>query len=277
MVKHFVELIRPVNSIMAAIAVLVGAIVAGGTFVLNMTEVHLAIIVTFVITGAGMTINDFFDRDIDFLNKRHRPLPSGRISPKGALVFSLVLFASGIYISWFINIYCFLMAFVNSFLLIIYSYRFKKVLMIGHIFVSYLVASSFLFGGLAVNLDNFIPVFILSILAFFSNMAREIVKSIEDMKGDRFGKVKSFPIIFGEKNARKFSSLLMALSILFAPLPYVLGYMSHVYMYVVSLGLILFIFSIIWNMRKTPAGKVHKLMKVAMLVSLLAFLVGGIF
>lgn len=276
MVRCFVELLRPVNAIMAAIAVLVGAVVVGGTFVLEMTELHLAIIATFVITGAGMVINDFCDRDIDFLNKRHRPIPSGRIEPKAALFFSLILFAVGVYISYFINIYCFLIAFINSAFLLVYSLRLKKIMIVGHVLISYLVASSFIFGGLAVNMDNMVPVSVLAVLAFFANMAREVVKTIEDTQGDRMGKVKSLPILFGEKSARKIASLFTAVAVILAPLPYLWSYMGNVYMYLVSIGLVLFVFSIIWNQRETPADKVHKLMKIAMLVCLLAFLLGAI-
>ncbi len=276
MVKCFIELLRPINSMMAAVAVFVGAVVVGGTFVVHMTEVHLAIIVTFMITGAGMVINDYFDREIDFLNKRHRPIPSGRIEPKGAFMFAMVLFALGVYISYFINFYCLIIAFINSSLLIAYSYRFKKVLILGHLFVSYLVASSFLFGGLAVNLGNLMPLFAISLIAFFSNMSREIIKTIEDMKGDKAGKVKSLPILFGEKNARKIASVLTAIAVVLAPVPYLLGYMSNMYMYVVSLGLALFVLSIIWNQRGTEAERVHKLMKLGMLICLLAFLAGAL-
>lgn len=277
MVKSFIELLRPINSLMAALAVLVGAIVVGGIGVIDLTELHLAIIATFVICGAGMTLNDYCDRDIDFLNKRHRPIPSGRIESRAAFMFAFVLFALGIYTSYFINIYCLAIAFINSFLLLLYAYRFKKVLMLGHIFVSYLVASSFLFGGFAIGLENLIPLFVISLIAFFSNVSREIIKTIEDMKGDMLGKVKSLPIILGEKNARKIATILTAVAILLAPLPYLLGYMGLVYMYVVSIGLIMFIFAIIWNIRETPAGRIHKLMKLAMFVCLLSFLVGALF
>ncbi len=277
MVKHFIELLRPINSMMAAIAVFVGAVVVGGTDIVSLTELHLAIIATFLITGAGMTINDFYDRDIDFLNKRHRPIPSGRIAPKGAFMFSMVLFAVGIYITYFINFYCFNIALVNSFLLFVYSRKFKKILLVGHVFVSYLVASSFILGGLAVNAGGLMPLFTIALISFFSNFSREIIKTIEDMRGDRLGKVKSLPILIGEKSARKIASILIGLTIFFAPLPYLFGYMGNSYMYVVSIGLVLFVFSIIWNQRETPAGKVHKLMKVAMFISLIAFLVGAIF
>jgi len=277
MVRHFIELIRPINCIMATIGVLVGAVIAGGFDVIYMTHLHIALFATFVTCGAGMAINDFCDMEIDFLNKRHRPIPSGRIEPKGAFMLSMVFFALGVYVTYFINTYCMLLTFLNSALLLLYAYRFKKVLVLGHIIVSYLVASSFLLGGLAISLENLTPLFIISLIAFFSNISREIIKTVEDMKEDSLGKVKSLPIIVGEKKARKIASSLTAISVALAPLPYLLGYMGEIYMYAIIPGLILFVFSIIWNQRRTPADRVHKLMKIAMMLCLLAFLVGAIY
>ncbi|MCD6478068.1 MAG: UbiA family prenyltransferase [Candidatus Aenigmarchaeota archaeon] len=278
MVKHFLELMRPLNGFMAALAVFIGAYIVAGSSVIMNINVYLAIVVTFLISGGGMAINDYYDRHIDTLNKPHRPIPSGRISINAALVFSLALFAIGIYISFFINLYCLLLALINSILLVLYSYHFKKVIIIGHVIISYLVASSFLFGGLVVyNLGNLLGLLILCLLAFLANLSREIMKTIEDMRADRIGKVKSIPIVYGEKIARKVSSVLLSFAIILAPLPYLLNVLDEVYLVVVSIGVVLFIFSVIWNERETPAKKVHKLMKYAMLVSLLAFLLGAIF
>lgn len=278
MVKHFFELMRPLNSFMAALAVLIGAYIVAGTDVLGSSYLYLAIIATFLISGGGMAINDYFDRGIDTLSKPHRPIPSGRISVNAALIFSLVLFAVGVYISLFINIYCFILALINSILLIAYSYHFKKVTVLGHVIVSYLVASSFLFGGIVVyQLGNLLGLFILFMLAFFANMSREIIKTIEDMRADRFGKVKSIPIVYGEKTARKVASVLLAIAVILAPLPYLLKVLDEVYLLVVSIGVVLFIFSIIWNERETPPDRIHRLMKYGMLISLLAFLLGAIF
>ena len=104
MVKQFIELLRPINSLMAATAVFIGGLVVGGEFVVHMTELHLAIIVTFIITGAGMAINDYFDREIDFLNKRYRPIPSGKISMREAFMSYAMLSFLGIFISSFLGI-----------------------------------------------------------------------------------------------------------------------------------------------------------------------------
>ena len=72
----YLEIIRPGNAIMAVIAVLLVAIISG-IFTLN---VLLACTVVFIITGAGNSINDYFDHKIDAINKPYRPIPSGRIS-----------------------------------------------------------------------------------------------------------------------------------------------------------------------------------------------------
>lgn len=275
MVKHFFELMRPLNSFMAALAVFIGAYVLGGSSVINSSSLYLGIIATFLISGGGMAINDYFDRDIDTVNKPHRPIPSGRISVNAAMVFSFVLFAVGIYISLFINIYCAALALINSALLIVYSWHLKKVTLVGHIVVSYLVASTFFFGALVVlGKGNLLVVLIMSSIAFFANLSRELVKTIEDIQGDRMAKIKTLPMVIGEKKTRELASLLLIVSIFLAPLPFLLGFLNNYYLFIVSIGIVLFIFSIIWNQRETPAGKVHKLMKIAMLVCLVAFLVG---
>lgn len=278
MVKHFFELMRPLNSFMAALAVLIGAYVLAGSGVLGMTNLHLGIIATFLICGGGMAINDYFDREIDTINKPHRPIPSGRISVNATMVFSFVLFAIGVYISFFINIYCAILALINSFLLLVYSWHLKGVPLGGNIGVSYLVASSFLFGGFIVlGEGNLWIIAIMSTLAFFANLSREIVKTIEDIQGDRMKKIRTLPMVLGEKKSRHLASILLLVSIVLSPLPYVFGFFGWQYLAVVIVGLVLFIFSLIWNVRETPAARVHNLMKVAMFVCLLAFLVGAIF
>ncbi|MFI8288573.1 SCO3242 family prenyltransferase [Streptomyces sp. NPDC085614] len=45
---------------------------------------------------AGMTLNDWADRDEDALDRPHRPLPSGRITPRAALTASVALTAAGL-------------------------------------------------------------------------------------------------------------------------------------------------------------------------------------
>ena len=85
---------------MAVIAIFLMAIISG-EFTL---EVLMAAVVVFLVTGAGNSINDYFDHKIDAINKPQRPIPSGRISLKGALIYSLFLFAVGVIIAFAIDL-----------------------------------------------------------------------------------------------------------------------------------------------------------------------------
>ena len=71
----YLEILRPFNALMAVVAIFLMAIISGN-FTLG---VFIAGAVVFIITGAGNSINDYFDYKIDAINKPERPIPSGRI------------------------------------------------------------------------------------------------------------------------------------------------------------------------------------------------------
>ena len=84
----YVEIMRPGNAIMGAIAIILVAFV-DKTFNI---PVILAILAVFFETAAGNVINDYYDYEIDLINKPERPIPSGRISLKSGKYFSYLLF-----------------------------------------------------------------------------------------------------------------------------------------------------------------------------------------
>ena len=75
----YFHILRPVNAVMAAIAVWIGTLVAGAGFVPTDFTI-LGMIAVFLITGAGMVINDIFDIKADRINRPDRPLASGRMT-----------------------------------------------------------------------------------------------------------------------------------------------------------------------------------------------------
>ncbi|MCK4496623.1 MAG: UbiA family prenyltransferase, partial [Candidatus Aenigmarchaeota archaeon] len=148
----YVTLMRPVNAFMSVIAVLIGGLLVAGnnpTLFSNLYPLGFALLAVFLITGAGNAINDYIDVESDKLNKPKRPIPSGRISRRKALAFSVVLFAIGILFTLFINWACILIAVINSILLVVYSYSLQDKILLGNIVIGYLVGSTFLFGGAA--------------------------------------------------------------------------------------------------------------------------------
>ena len=74
----YIEILRPGNAIMGAITIVLIALI-DKTFSL---PIIIAMAAVFFETAAGNVINDYFDYNIDLINKPERPIPSGRISLK---------------------------------------------------------------------------------------------------------------------------------------------------------------------------------------------------
>lgn len=199
----YIRITRPVNSLFAGFAVLLGVIIAAGPFDLPSEAapplyIYPALIAAVaLITAAGNVINDYFDRDIDAVNRPERPIPSGDISPKTALLYSTALFLAGLGACIFTNVSCAAIAVFNSALLVLYAIKLKGVPLAGNIAVSYLTASIFLFGGAVYGLYGLLQNIYVAAIVFLAILARELLKDAEDIEGDREGGVKTLPMSIG--------------------------------------------------------------------------------
>jgi geranylgeranylglycerol-phosphate geranylgeranyltransferase len=257
---------------MAGIAVLIGASVAMGPF---SPKILLAFITSFLVCGGGNAINDYFDIEIDRINRPTRPLPSGRISARAAYYYSLLLFIIGIIVSALINVYAFFLALFNSFLLYTYAWRIKRRGGIGkNVVVSFLVASPFIFGGLAV-IGNLLSTLLLSLLAFLVNMGREIVKDLEDFHGDR-RYIRTLPSKIGFNASSKLAGAFIVLAVLISPLPYMMGFLNIGYLIMVGATDIFFIYTVAELLIKLNPTATQKNIKIGMVIALASFLIGSI-
>ena len=144
----------------------------------------LIFLAVFLVTGAGNAVNDYFDREIDAVNRPDRPVPSGRMTSKQALMWSLILFATGCTLAGLVNWLCLVIATANSVLLYFYARNLKTTLLMGNICVAYLTGSTFLFGGAVYGFAGMASTYIPFWLSSLATMSREIMKDVEDTKGD---------------------------------------------------------------------------------------------
>jgi geranylgeranylglycerol-phosphate geranylgeranyltransferase len=93
----------------------------------------------------------------------------------------------------------FFIAFVWVVALFVYSVQWKRTVLLGNILVSFITALAVYFGA-AVTL-NFEAAKIPALFAFLANLAREIIKDVEDVEGDRIVGARTLPIRFGERTA----------------------------------------------------------------------------
>nr|WP_321497378.1 geranylgeranylglycerol-phosphate geranylgeranyltransferase [uncultured Methanolobus sp.] len=288
--QTYLKLMRSGNCLMAGIAALVGVFIAYNIVSANISLDSYTLsfsafpilaslkvfLVVFLVTGAGNAINDYFDIDIDRINKPDRPIPSGKIGLKNALYFSLALFAAGSIIAASINMICGAIAVVNSLLLIYYASTLKRTALLGNIAVGYLTGSTFLFGGAVFFEQGGIKgVFVLFVLATMATIAREIVKDIEDIEGDREDGAQTLPIIIGPKKAAYLASLIGLVAVLASPLPYMQSLMTVRYLILVAVADILFAVAVYEILGKNDPAKSSKMFKMAMVFALISFIAGA--
>lgn len=267
--KDYFQLMRPVNCLMAAVAVLVGFIVSSDTL-LPSNSLFLAMLAAFLVCGGGQAVNDFFDYKIDAKKnqKTKKPIVEGKIKPVHALVFSLALFGAGIICSFFVNLHAFAIATGFTILLFVYSWQLGKIKPIGNIVVSLGTAAPIVFGA-TISQNYFLPI-VFAATAFFANLGREITKDIEDAKADA-GEKKTIAHFLPKKTAEYIVLACYLLAGTIAVSVWVLGKSSGV----VYIGLVLFstaLFFYAWIvLSQNDAAKSQKISKRAMLVALCAF------
>ena len=260
---------------MAGFAAVIGAGIVCGITEIPILGAVLLFSSVFLITGAGNAINDYFDADIDAINKPMRPIPSGRVSRNAALYLSLLLFGLGIALAHTINIICFAIALANSLMLIVYARNLKRTALAGNISVGYLTGSTFLYGGALFEIPGLVRMSGLFALAMLATIAREIAKDIEDIDGDSAMGLDTLPIRIGSRRAGYAASAFGMIAVLLSPIPYLSLGFSVWYLVVVMFANLCFLIAILRLKRGDAAGS-SRLFKRAMMVALLAFVVGSV-
>jgi len=258
---------------MAAFASLIGIFVSKAPLVYDViVPAVLAFVAVFLVTAGGNVINDYFDVDIDRVNKPRRALPSGLITRRSALVYALTLLLFGAAASLLINPICFGLAALNAVLLVLYSWKLKGSVLVGNLLIGYLTGSIFLFGGAAVY-SFFIPG-VLFVSAMLAITSREVVKDIEDLTGDQRAGASTLPIRYGVPRSLATAALFMLAAVAVSPLPFIIGASGYPYLGIVIAADVILLYGV--ALSHSDPAKASTAIKYGMVVVLLAYVVGGI-
>ena len=267
---------RPFTSLLGAVAIFAASFVGSGDNIRAYgLEVGLAVVIGYLFTSASNALNDFFDRDIDRVNHPERPIPSGKISASTALIFSSTIFGVSVVLAVFLSLFSgvlvFLIVLTALLFQLTYDLKVKKKKTVGNLFIGFETVLAFLFGGIVVKNPN--PVMFMAIASFLAITAREVVKDVEDIKGD-IDKV-SLPKIIGIRRANMIALILISAAIATSVVSY---YPLHVfgtgYFFAVLVADALFICSMPL-LFKNP-NMARRMWKYGMLLALIAFIIGGI-
>lgn len=276
----YIEILRPGNALMGAIAIVLVAII-DRSFTL---PIILAMLAVFFETAAGNVINDYFDYNIDLINKPERPIPSGRISLKAGRNYGYLLFLLGTICGFLISFLTsnwipFAIVLIADVVLYLYACKLKSTPLIGNLTVGFMTGFGFVFGGFAINNPTIILTSIyLGFFAFVMTTARELIKDIEDMEGDKSEGAKTLPILYGEKPTAILAVILIIIDCALCPLLYYNHIFGFYYLIIIAIAVILFLYSailIIRNQDRQTAGKASKYLKIGMLVAFVSFIFGS--
>ena len=283
----YIKILRPDEALMMAMPVVIIAIV-GHDFTIS---VFLGTLLVFLMAGAGNVINDVFDYKIDAVNKPDRPIPSGRISLKNARIYAAVLYIISAFISLIIsylinNFLFFVIIMCSAVIIYAYSRYFKALPLVGNIVVGGMIGFCFVVGGFILlcntkDRDIFKVSVYIGLLAAVANVARELVKDMEDVHGDKLGGTRTFPILYGKKASSIITILLLAVTVAVHIFLYTFGIFNIAYIIIVIIAVILYIYSAYalfaskFEPVEATCTKVIKLLKIAMAVSLLAITIGS--
>ena len=279
--NQYIEILRPGNALMGAISIILVALIDKTISI----PVILAMLTVFFETAAGNVINDYFDYKIDLINKPERPIPSGRISLENGRNYGYLLFAAGtmcgFLISYITNNWIpFGIVLFADVVLYLYAYTLKTTPLLGNLTVGFMTGFGFVFGGFSINNPSIIMTSLfLGFFAFVMTTAREIVKDIEDIEGDKADCAKTLPILIGEKKPAILAAVLIIIDSALCPLLYYYHIFGILYLVVIAIAVILFIYSailILKSQERAVAAKVSKNLKIGMLITFVAFVFGSL-
>ncbi|MDE3184978.1 MAG: geranylgeranylglycerol-phosphate geranylgeranyltransferase [Bacteroidota bacterium] len=248
---------------------------------------YLLVLASVCIAAAGYIINDYFDENIDQVNKSSKVIVGKFIKRRSAILLHAVLSFTGLALSIYIgyqltNIFIPFFNFLAINILLVYSSTFKKKILIGNILISLLTAWVILVLTVAEYRFRISPEdvvwqrllkmsFVYAGFAFIISLIREVIKDMEDIEGDIKYGCKTMPIVWGLPVSKVFTAvwIVVLAGVLFAILIYVLQlgwWLSALY------SLIAIIIPLLWVLHKlykaNTSAEFHQLSSVVKLIML---------
>jgi geranylgeranylglycerol-phosphate geranylgeranyltransferase len=189
---------RPHAGLLAAMYTALGAYLAGSAWLHHPGAVLRAGLVIALIVAFGFIINDYHDADEDRLSKPYRPIPSGRLSPRYALMLAWSAAGLAVLVAASLGLRMALAALFLVACSAAYTYYLKPTLLLGITMVAVLNAAAVLYGCLAVGALTPGAV-MLTVLALLNASAQETLYNLEDRVEDLRSNVRTTAVRLGPR------------------------------------------------------------------------------
>ena len=173
----------------------------------------LIVIATALTIASGYIINSFYDSKKDFINRPNKSTLDRLVSQKTKLSVYFTLNFAVAFLAIFISWRAFLYFSVYIFLIWFYSHKVKKFVVIGNLMATLMAILPFF--ALLLYYKNFYEVIIChATFLFLLLLIREMIKDLENIKGDLANDYKTIPILYDELTSKKIITFLTVLTVI---------------------------------------------------------------
>lgn len=283
--KNYYELTKPKIWYLLVFTAFGSAITASYTTDTFLSPLQWVFLLVGIVTGsaAADALTGYNDRDIDAIMDRTkaRPIPSGRISPRNALIFGLLLAAISLFCAWSINyITLGLMAFGLFDNIIVYSKWLKRKSQTNIILGGFSGGVPALIGYVAVTTQHLEIGLTMAGLVFLWIPTHIWSLALHVRKDYTKAGVPMLPVVAGEKRSVQVIAGTTLLMVVFSIIPFFLNQFGWIYFITAISGGIIMIITSLWLLMKPSEKASWLLFKISspyLTALFVAFMVDAIF
>jgi len=225
-------------------------------------NLFVIVIASSLAIAGGYIINNFYDAEKDRINRPTKTYLDSFISQNTKLSGYFVLNFLAVILASYISFRAVIFFSIYIFFIWLYSHKLKKYPFIGNLTASILAVIPFF--AVFIYYANFaLVIFVHATFLFLIISMRELVKDLENIKGDFTQGYQTIPVVYGEKTSKQiltFLSIFTLIPIFLLINRFEIGYMNF-YFYVSLLLLVIFLFYLWLSSQKLDYIILHNILK----------------
>ncbi len=216
--------------------------------------------------AGGYIINNFYDREKDLINRPHKTMLDRLVSQRTKLSAYFVLNFISVIFASYVSFRAVLFFSLYIFGIWYYSHKLKRFPFIGNITAAVLTVVPFF--AVFIYYKNFdLVIFVHATFLFLLISMRELVKDLENIKGDLVQNYRTIPVVYGERVSKWMLTIVAGLTLVpiyFLLTKFDIGYM-YFYFFGSVLGLVFFVIVLWLSAKKLHYIILHTILRLAII------------